>query len=100
MNKKKKENPNLKYERNGRSECDNKKNAVQKVSGEERDDRIAELEEQLLEKTNKERIMRNEIQELKGSIRVIARIRPFLPEEKTCDTSCMIVSQDRKSLAI
>ncbi|WVO22624.1 uncharacterized protein IAS62_003954 [Cryptococcus decagattii] len=48
---------------------------------EERDRRIAEIEEELRTAETIRRKLHNQVQELKGNIRVFARVRPVLPHE-------------------
>lgn len=49
---------------------------------EERDRRIAEIELELREAETIRRKLHNQVQELKGNIRVFARVRPALPHEQ------------------
>jgi len=44
-------------------------------------DRVAQLEEQLRQGEAQRRRMHNQIQELRGNIRVFARVRPYLPSD-------------------
>jgi len=46
-------------------------------------DRVKELESQLLEADEMRRQMHNMIQELRGNVRVIARVRPLMPGEES-----------------
>lgn len=55
--------------------------AILKARIEERDRRIAELEEKLLSGEQIRRALHNRIQELRGNIRVYVRTRPFLPTD-------------------
>lgn len=74
--------------------------AVLKARIEERDRRIAELEEQLLSSEQQRRKMHNCIQELRGNIRVYVRTRPFLPNDQTIEEPAIDVSPDGESLTI
>lgn len=49
----------------------------------EQQDRIAELEQKILEGERLRRKLNNDIQELKGNIRVFCRVRPLLPDDAT-----------------
>jgi kinesin family protein C1 len=74
--------------------------AVLKARIEERDGRIQELEALLLRGEEQRRRMHNNIQELRGNIRVYVRTRPFLPSDKTSAESAIEVSLDGESLSI
>ena len=74
--------------------------AVLKARIEERDRRIRELEEQLLNSESQRRRMHNCIQELRGNIRVFVRTRPFLPSDGAACDSAIGVSPDGESLDI
>ena len=74
--------------------------AVLRARIEERDKRIAELENELLKGEQIRREMHNAIQELRGNIRVYVRTRPFLPGDKQSDDSPIDVTPDGESLAI
>lgn len=56
--------------------------AIQKVrdAEEDRDKRVAEIEEELRGAETIRRKLHNQVQELKGNIRVFARVRPVLRE--------------------
>jgi kinesin family member C1 len=47
--------------------------------------RIRELETQLAEKDVQRRKLHNLVQELRGNVRVFARVRPFLPDDESYD---------------
>jgi kinesin family member C1 len=49
--------------------------------------RIRELEGQLAEKDVQRRKLHNLVQELRGNVRVFARVRPFLPDDDSFDPS-------------
>lgn len=49
--------------------------------------RIRELESQLAEKDVQRRKLHNLVQELRGNVRVFARVRPFLPDDEAFDPS-------------
>lgn len=49
--------------------------------------RIRELETQLAEKDVQRRKLHNLVQELRGNVRVFARVRPFLPDDDAYDSS-------------
>jgi kinesin family member C1 len=49
--------------------------------------RIHELEAQLAEKDVQRRKLHNLVQELRGNVRVFARVRPFLPDDDCYDSS-------------
>jgi kinesin family protein C1 len=55
--------------------------AILKARIEEKDRRIADLEEKLLSGEQQRRALHNRIQELRGNIRVYVRTRPFLPND-------------------
>jgi kinesin family protein C1 len=74
--------------------------AVLRARIEERDKRIAELENELLKGEQLRRQMHNAIQELRGNIRVYVRTRPFLPGDKQTDDSPIDVTPDGESLTI
>jgi len=74
--------------------------AVLKARIEERDRRIAELEEQLLNGEQLRRALHNRIQELRGNIRVFVRTRPFLPNDGAASNSSIDIMPDGESLAI
>ncbi len=74
--------------------------AVLRARIEERDKRIAELENELLKGEQLRREMHNAIQELRGNIRVYVRTRPFLPGDKQTDDSPIDVTPDGESLTI
>jgi predicted RNase H-like nuclease (RuvC/YqgF family) len=57
--------------------------AVLKALIKDRDRRIGDLQARLLESEKVRRQLHNRIQELQGSVRVIARVRPFLPNEQS-----------------
>ena len=60
-------------------------------------DRVKELELQLLQADEMRREMHNMIQELRGNVRVIARVRPLLPgEENVID----VPTVDKQTLAV
>ena len=68
---------------------------------EERDRRIAELEDMLLRGQQDRRALHNRIQELRGNIRVYVRTRPFLPTDGTVDRHSSInILPDGESLTI
>jgi len=64
--------------------------------------KIAELEEKMLEGEVTRRKMHNQIQELRGNVRVYARVRPFLPSDQVDASAehCISVSPHDDSLAI
>lgn len=74
--------------------------AVLRAGIEKRDKRIAELEAHLLQLEQLRRQMHNQIQELRGNIRVYVRTRPFLPGDKQDGDSPVDVSPDGESLSI
>lgn len=74
--------------------------AVLRARIEERDKRIADLENELLKGEQMRREMHNAIQELRGNIRVYVRTRPFLPGDKQTDESPIDVTPDGESLTI
>jgi len=74
--------------------------AVLKARIEERDRRIAELEEQLLSGEQLRRALHNRIQELRGNIRVFVRTRPFLPNDGAASNSSIDIMPDGESLSI
>jgi len=74
----------------------------QTVFGQESQERVRQLEEQLREGQAERRRMHNTIQELRGNVRVFARVRPFLPGDGV-DTSAAdpsVVPKNETSLAI
>merc|ERR1712238_32542 len=74
--------------------------AVLRARIEERDKRIADLENELLKGEQMRREMHNAIQELRGNIRVYVRTRPFLPGDKQSDESPIDFTPDGESLTI
>ena len=60
-------------------------------------DRVRELESQLLQADEMRREMHNMIQELRGNVRVIARVRPLLPGE---DSVVDVPDVDKQTLAV
>ncbi|KAL9184362.1 hypothetical protein ACHAXT_002448 [Thalassiosira profunda] len=74
--------------------------AILKARIEERDRRIAELEEQLLGGEQLRRALHNRIQELRGNIRVYVRTRPFLPNDGAATGSSIDILPDGESLTI
>ena len=74
--------------------------AVLRARIEERDKRISDLEAELLKGEQMRRQMHNDIQELRGNIRVFVRTRPFLPGDKQTDESPIDVTPDGESLTI
>lgn len=64
--------------------------ALQKVreAEEERDQRVMEIEEELRAAETIRRKLHNQVQELKGNIRVFARVRPPLREQLSTPTIC------------
>ncbi len=60
-------------------------------------DRVRELESQLLQADDMRRQMHNMIQELRGNVRVIARVRPLLPGE---DNVVDVPDVDKQTLAV
>merc|ERR1712164_57239 len=60
-------------------------------------DRVRELESQLLQADDMRRQMHNMIQELRGNVRVIARVRPLLPAE---DNVVDVPDVDKQTLAV
>lgn len=74
--------------------------AVLKARIEERDRRILELEEQLLNGEQLRRALHNRIQELRGNIRVYVRTRPFLPNDGASSSSSIDILPDGESLTI
>jgi len=67
---------------------------------EERDRRISELEEQLVDGEQLRRALHNRIQELRGNIRVFVRTRPFLPNDGAARHSSIDILPDGESLKI
>jgi len=63
---------------------------------------VAELEKAVLEGEIQRRKMHNVIQELRGNVRVYARVRPFLPSDRVDDSAehCVSVSPHDDSLTI
>ena len=60
-------------------------------------DRLQEMEQQLLEAEEIRRAMHNQIQELRGNVRVFARMRPpFVGEEDYCSVDAL----DKDSIAV
>ena len=60
-------------------------------------DRLHEMEQQLLEAEEIRRAMHNQIQELRGNVRVFARMRPpFVGEEDYCSVDAL----DKDSIAV
>jgi kinesin family protein C1 len=75
--------------------------AILKARIEERDRRIAELEEKLLGGEQLRRALHNRIQELRGNIRVYVRTRPFLPSDGAAARHSSIdILPDGESLTI
>ncbi|KAL7553481.1 hypothetical protein ACHAWF_016758 [Thalassiosira exigua] len=74
--------------------------AILKARIEERDRRIAELEERLLSGEQLRRALHNRIQELRGNIRVYVRTRPFLPNDGGGSQSSINILPDGESLRI
>jgi len=74
--------------------------AVLRARIEERDRRIAQLEEEVLKGEQIRRDMHNRIQELRGNIRVFVRTRPFLPGDNEDTISSIDVLPDGESLSI
>ena len=75
--------------------------AILKARIEERDRRIADLEEKLLSGEQVRRALHNRIQELRGNIRVYVRTRPFLPTDgATARLSSIEILPDGESLTI
>jgi len=74
--------------------------AVLRARIEERDKRIAELENELLKGEQLRREMHNAIQELRGNIRVYVRTRPFLPGDDQTNDSPIDITPDGESLTI
>jgi kinesin family protein C1 len=66
----------------------------------ERDRRIAELEQEIRKGEELRRQMHNRIQELRGNIRVFVRCRPFLPSDQQTTNPAIDVMPDGESLAI
>ena len=58
--------------------------------------RVSELEVQLTESEKHRRKLHNEIQELKGNVRVYVRIRPFLPSDGPQETQTQAITYDVK----
>ena len=79
---------------------DDEDEAVLRAKIEERDRRIAELEDQLFKGEQLRRQMHNCIQELRGNIRVYVRTRPFLPGDSQSSESPIDISPDGESLSI
>ena len=59
--------------------------------------RIAELEEEVRKGETQRRKMHNLIQELRGNVRVFARVRPFLPGDGVADDAVPAVTAERGS---
>lgn len=75
--------------------------AILKARIEERDRRIADLEEKLLSGDQVRRALHNRIQELRGNIRVYVRTRPFLPTDgAAARLSSIEILPDGESLTI
>ena len=75
--------------------------AILKAQIEERDRRIAELEEKLLSSDQVRRALHNRIQELRGNVRVYVRTRPFLPTDGAAVRNSSIdILPDGESLTI
>lgn len=75
--------------------------AILKARIEERDRRIADLEEKLLCGEQQRRALHNRIQELRGNIRVYVRTRPFLPNDgPAARQSSIDIMPDGESLTI
>lgn len=75
--------------------------AILKARIEERDRRIADLEEKLLSGEQQRRALHNRIQELRGNIRVYVRTRPFLPNDGAAARQSSIdILPDGESLTI
>eukprot|EP00934_Nitzschia_sp_Nitz4_P008201 Nitzschia sp. Nitz4//scaffold154_size52827//16137//18633//NITZ4_006774-RA/size52827-augustus-gene-0.22-mRNA-1//-1//CDS//3329537302//8191//frame0 len=74
--------------------------AVLRAEIEKRDKKISDLEGRLLELEQLRRQMHNQIQELRGNIRVFVRTRPFLPGDQQNNDSPVTVSPDGENLSI
>ncbi|CAJ1955049.1 unnamed protein product [Cylindrotheca closterium] len=74
--------------------------AVLRARIEERDQRIIELEAELLKGEKLRRHMHNCIQELRGNIRVFVRTRPFLPGDEQDKNSPINITPDGESMSI
>ena len=75
--------------------------AILKAQIEERDRRIAELEEKLQSGEQLRRALHNRIQELRGNVRVYVRTRPFLPTDGAAARHSSIdILPDGESLTI
>ncbi|CAJ1965850.1 unnamed protein product [Cylindrotheca closterium] len=74
--------------------------AVLRARIEERDQRIIELEAELLKGEKVRRHMHNCIQELRGNIRVFVRTRPFLPGDEQDKNSPINITPDGESMSI
>lgn len=79
---------------------DDEDEAVLRARIEERDQRIIELETELLKGEQLRRHMHNCIQELRGNIRVFVRTRPFLPGDKQDKNSPIDIAPDGESMSI
>lgn len=79
---------------------DDEDEAVLRARIEERDQRIVELEAEILKGEKLRRHMHNCIQELRGNIRVFVRTRPFLPGDKQDKNSPVDIAPDGESMSI
>lgn len=77
---------------------------LQLAEGSQTAARVKELENQLVDAENQRRKLRNIIAELKGNVRVFARVRPYLPNDgvdpSTAVDSSIAVSGDNASVRI
>jgi kinesin family protein C1 len=78
------------------SEC---KGTIESLQGEIRDLKVIidELEHKNLEHERIRKYLHNEIQELKGNIRVFCRVRPLLKGESISDETCEISLPEDKN---
>lgn len=74
--------------------------AVLRARIEDRDQRIMELEAEILKGEQIRRHMHNCIQELRGNIRVFVRTRPFLPGDRQDKNSPIDIPPDGESMSI
>ena len=74
--------------------------AILRARIEEKDRRLADLESQLLQGETLRRQMHNQIQELRGNIRVFVRTRPFLPSDGDAVDAAIDVHPNGEQLAL
>ncbi|ORX39129.1 P-loop containing nucleoside triphosphate hydrolase protein [Kockovaella imperatae] len=68
----------------------------ERAAEERANERIADIETELREAETIRRKLHNQVQELKGNIRVFARVRPALPHEATRDDLATLTFSDEK----